>query len=104
VRVHIEKTLLRKRYKCFAFRFEERLLQLFDMTALPNDWQEEPPPPSLQSLGDEWAKSGASAILAVPSVIIPKEFNFLVNPRHPDFTKLQIDAPTDFAFDPRLFK
>jgi RES domain-containing protein len=104
VRAHIEKTTMRKRYKCFAIRFDEGLMELFDLRALPKVWQQEPPPPSLQLLGDKWVKSGTSTVLAVPSVIIPNEFNYLINPRHPDFAKLKIDLPTDFAFDQRLFQ
>jgi RES domain-containing protein len=103
-RVHIDKTKMRKLYKCFAFHFDEDLMELFRVGGLPKDWQQEPPPPSLQLLGDNWVKSGASVILAVPSVVIPKELNYLINPKHPDFAKLKIEKPTDFAFDQRLFQ
>ena len=103
VRVHIDKTRMRKRYKCFAFRFDENLMEVFRVGDLPKDWQQEPPPPSLQRLGDRWAKANASAILAVPSAIIPKELNYLINPKHPNFARLKIESPTDFLFDPRMF-
>jgi RES domain-containing protein len=103
VRVHIDRTSMRLLYKCFVFRFDEKLMELLPAAALPKDAMQEPPPPSLQLLGDNWVKSGASVILAVPSVIIPKELNYLINPRHPDFAKLKIDKPTNFAFDQRLF-
>jgi RES domain-containing protein len=104
VRVHIDRTRMRKLYKCFVFQFDEKLMEVFRVGSLPKDWQQEPPPPSLQQLGDNWAKSGTSVILAVPSVVIPKELNYLINPRHPDFAKLKIEKPTDFAFDQRLFQ
>jgi RES domain-containing protein len=104
IRVHIDKTRMRKLYKCFRFRFDEDLMGVFRVGGLPKDWQQEPPPPSLQPVGDDWARSNASVILAVPSVIIPKELNYLINPNHPDFAKLKIEPPTDFVFDPRMFK
>ncbi len=104
VRVHIDRTRMRNLYKCFAFQFEERLMEAFPMGALPKDWMQEPPPPSLQALGDKWVKSGRSVILAVPSVVIRGELNFLINPKHSDFAKLKIEKPTDFAFDQRLFR
>lgn len=104
IRVHIDKTGMRKRYKSFAFHFDEDLMEVFPVADLPGDWQQEPPPLSLQRLGDQWIKSGASVILAVPSVVIPRELNYLINPRHPDFARLEIDPPTDFWFDPRMFK
>jgi RES domain-containing protein len=103
VRVHIDRISMRQLYKCFAFQFDERLMQLFH-DPLPKDWTQEPPPLSLQRVGDNWVKSGASVILGVPSVIIPEELNYLINPRHPYFTKLKIEEPTDFAFDQRLFR
>lgn len=102
VRVHIDKTSLHKRYRCFSFRFDDRLLEVLPARALPKNWREEPPPPLLQELGGAWANSGRSAILAVPSVIIPAERNYLINPRHPAFSKIRIDPPTKFSFDHRL--
>ena len=104
VRVHIDKTRMRKRYKCFAFQFEDGLMEVFPTGGLPKDWRQEPPPPSLQQSGDDWFQSNASVILAVPSVLIPKELNYLINPKHPDFGQLKIAKPTDFAFDQRLFR
>ncbi len=104
VRVHIDKTRMRKLYRSFAFHFDEDLMEVFRVGGLPEDWQQEPPPPSLQQLGDDWVTSNASVILAVPSVIIPQERNYLINPKHPDFAKLKIEQPTDFLFDPRMFK
>ncbi len=104
VRVHIDKTRMLKIYKCFSFQFDEALMQVFRAGALPHDWQREPPPASLQQLGDDWVKSNASVILAVPSVIVPSEFDYLLNPKHDEFAKLRIARPTDFAFDRRLFR
>jgi RES domain-containing protein len=104
VRVHKETTRRLKPYKCFAFQFDEKLMEALRAGGLPKDWQQEPPPASLQRLGDDWVRSGVSAILAVPSVIIPIELNYLINPGHPDFAKIKIEKPTNSAFDPRLFR
>jgi RES domain-containing protein len=51
-----------------------------------------------------WVRSGLSVCLQVPSVIIPEEFNLLVNPSHPDFGKLSFSDSTAFKFDPRMWK
>lgn len=104
VRVHIDRTRMRRLYKCFAVQFDEQLMEVFPVGALPKDWLQEPPPPSLQQIGDNWVKSGTSVILAVPSIVIPGEHNYLINPRHSDFRKLKIGKPADFAFDQRLFQ
>lgn len=102
LRVHIDTTRKIRPYKCFAFHFDEDLMDVFPADGLPKDWQQEPPPPSTQRIGDAWVKAASSAILAVPSVIIPNELNYLINPRHSDFAKIKIEKPTDFYFDPRL--
>ncbi|MGH7973852.1 MAG: RES family NAD+ phosphorylase, partial [Limisphaerales bacterium] len=102
VRVHINTTRKLKRYKCFAFEFDDRLLKVFPVDSLPKDWQQEPPQRSLQSLGDAWVRAADTPVLAVPSVIIPNERNYLLNPKHPQFAKIRIAEPEDFAFDPRL--
>jgi RES domain-containing protein len=103
LRVHIDKTRMRKLHKCFAFHFEDSLASVFEARRLPPEWRQEPPPPSLQRLGDDWVKTWASVILAVPSAVIPGELNYLINPRHPDFGRIKFETPTDFAFDHRLF-
>jgi RES domain-containing protein len=40
----------------------------------------------------------------VPSVVIPVEYNYLLNPVHPDFSKFVFGSPEAFEFDPRLWK
>ena len=100
VRVHIAMSGV---YKSFAFDFDEGLMRTLLVQQLPKDWQHEPPPVSLQRLGDQWVKAGDSLILAVPSAIVPNELNLLLNPRHPDFSKIDIHTATDLTLDRRLF-
>lgn len=92
------------RFKFVAFRleFDDALVEQFSLKKLPPDWQTEPPPPSTQQIGDRWVREARSAVLALPSVIIPGEPNYLLNPAHPDFKKISIGKPGPFAFDPRL--
>jgi RES domain-containing protein len=44
----------------------------------------------------------AAPVLTVPSVVIPREMNYLINPAHPQFGELAWDQPQPFRFDPRL--
>jgi RES domain-containing protein len=46
--------------------------------------------------------SGPTAVLSVPSVVVPAERNYLLNPAHPDFTKIRFSVPKPFVFDKRL--
>ena len=55
-----------------------------------------------REIGDHWFRGGTSAMLRVPSVLVYQETNFLLNPAHPDFKRIQIVETEDFRFDPRL--
>ena len=68
----------------------------------PSDWRSDPPPASTQAIGDAWVSGGTTAILRVPSVVVPVEYNYLVNPKHPDAKRLVIGMPMAFPFDRRL--
>jgi RES domain-containing protein len=70
---------------------------------LPEDWRSSPAPPRLQELGADWVRSGKTAVLSVPSVVVPEERNYLFNPAHPDFARVKRGRPKPFSLDPRLF-
>jgi RES domain-containing protein len=93
---------LRFNYRLIRIEFDEAWVERLPVTALPSDWKTEPPPLSTRQLGDAWTRSARSAILAVPSLVIPEETNFVLNPAHPDFKKITISKPEPFNFDPRL--
>ena len=54
--------------------------------------------------GDLWVKSQKSPVLKVPSVIIPEESNYLINPAHREFDKIQVKSVDPFLFDQRLVR
>jgi len=56
----------------------------------------------VQQLGDKWVRSNSSLVLQVPSVALPGENNYLLNPTHPDLVKISYNHITTFNFDPRL--
>ncbi len=55
-----------------------------------------------KSIGDNWLKKSTTLLLKVPSVVIPEEFNYLINPLHKDFHKVKIKETKLFRFDERL--
>jgi RES domain-containing protein len=69
---------------------------------LPGDWNSRPVSPSTKAIGDRWVKKRKSVVLKVPSVVVPEEYNYLLNPNHPDFEKITIGTPIQYRFDPRL--
>lgn len=90
------------KYTAFRLEFEDALVEEVNTSKLPADWRAGPPGPSTMAIGDDWLRRARTAILAVPSVIVPEERNYLLNPSHPDFAKISIGKPRPFAFDPRL--
>ena len=97
--VHLPKPVVMRLVK---FRIHFNGLPIEHLSSLPLDWQASPPSAATQRIGDAWAASGRTVILAVPSVLIPEETNYLLNPLHPDFPRLEMAAPEFFAFDGRM--
>lgn len=58
---------------------------------------------SCQTAGTAWIHTANELAIAVPSIIIPEEFNILLNPMHTDYNALVWSQPRPFRFDPRLF-
>jgi RES domain-containing protein len=56
-----------------------------------------------QLAGDRWVRDSGQLAIRVPSVVIPEEFNILLNPTHADYKSVQWTIPPPFRFDPRLF-
>lgn len=71
---------------------------------LPRGWRTTPPPDACSALVSNWIAEGSSLALKVPSVVVPKEWNILINPDHPDFPKLKIAKAEAHCFDSRLAK
>lgn len=89
-------------YVLIPVTFDDSLVLAVQPEELPDDWRQSPPRPSTQRIGDDWVDRKTSAMLRLPSAIVPEECNYLLNPNHPDFLKLQIGEPRDFTIDSRL--
>jgi len=102
--VHLESYQVLQSYRAISAEFDERFCQWLDTEHLPPDWSGFPAAESTKSIGADWIQQRQSAVLAVPSVLIPIEMNFLINPQHPDFARLKIGEPGEFFYDQRLVK
>lgn len=69
---------------------------------VPEDWRSVPASDSTRDLGDAWLLARRCPALRVPSAVILGEFNYLLNPLHPEFSLLQFSPPEPFSFDPRF--
>ncbi len=71
---------------------------------LPTNWRTLAGYPRLQYIGSRWYKFAESLVLRVPSVIIPAEFNYVINANHPDFdSMISLKTTEDYFWDTRLF-
>jgi len=71
---------------------------------LPDNWNTFPHPISTQRIGDSFVAKAERAVLKIPSVVTQGDFNYLINPKHPDFPRIKIESLEKFPFDRRLFK
>ena len=101
--VHVEPSLLPADLVCVVADVPDSVgVETVAVRDLPREWRHHPAPEALAERGTEWTKSGRTAVLAVPSALIPRERNFLLNPAHPDFRKIRPQSPESFALDARL--
>ena len=70
---------------------------------LPEGWNSFPSPVNTRQFGDRFILENGVAVLKVPSVVTPGDFNYLINPFHKDMSKIRIVSVEDFLFDKRLF-
>ncbi|MFL0682613.1 RES domain-containing protein [Algoriphagus aquaeductus] len=75
-----------------------------DPLDLPLNWDSKPPILETQLIGDEFVQQQEAAVLRVPSAIVPEEFNYLINPLHPDAQRIRMTASKSLIFDSRLRK
>lgn len=77
-------------------------IQEVKLEDLPDDWNSKPPTLTTQAIGDDFVNYNEAAILKVPSSIVPQEFNYLINPSHPDSSKIKVLNTSKMMFDSRL--
>jgi RES domain-containing protein len=73
-------------------------------SGLPVGWEAEPAGQVSIQLGTSWVRSGSSALLVVPSVIVQEESNILINPAHADSARITAVKRRRWLYDPRLTK
>lgn len=91
-----------KRFYCIPAKIPEDLIEQVNQKKLSANWRKDPPPATLQKIGNKWVKDNQSAVLKVPSAVIPVEFNYMINPKHPDVSKIKIGPKQRHALDVRL--
>lgn len=80
---------------------EIEILEL-SIEQLPENWDSKPPILETQFIGDDFVSQKNAAVLKVPSAIVPPEFNYLINPNHPDSKKIKVISIQRLEFDSRF--
>lgn len=103
--VHLNNEEILLTYSFAAAEFDESLvLPIEDFQTLPKNWNASPPLLEIQRIGDDWAQKEASVVLRVPTSVLPIEYNYLINVRHPEFSQIKLGEPQIFTFDKRFNK
>jgi len=101
--VHLPETaILYNHYVRIPVQFDSGRVMELAISDIPDDWNSHPPSESSQHIGSSWTIEKKSLALKVPSSVIPEEHNYLINPFHPDVSRLKIGEPATFTFDPRI--
>lgn len=77
-------------------------IKTVEVSQLPGDWRNSPAPQELADIGANWIREGMFWLLRVPSVHVPTEFSYLINPLHPEHQTLTISSIEPHPFDARL--
>lgn len=90
---HLERPALLASYVVARIAFDDALLERLDPAALPAEWRTSPPPRALARFGDDFVRRKERPVLAVPSVLVPSECNYLLDPAHPAFRQFGFGVP-----------
>lgn len=103
--VHLELDIqgLPARYRLLRIEVPDGLdVEHVSLDTLPADWPEKTE--LTRTIGDAWLVKGHTPLLSVPSAIVPETENVLLNPAHPDATRIAVVRASQHPIDPRLLR
>ena len=103
--VHVDYGQLPKDYAYMEVEIPDSSIKMVQsLEFIKPKWHTEEAVTQLQMIGSAWLEKQESLALLVPSAVLQKEFNVLVNPMHEDFKKLKLVEIDKIDFDPRLLR
>ena len=101
--VHRSKLGLSLNFSVMEINIPDSLaITTVNLKDLPVNWDQFENMHLMQNLGDNWIEECKTAVLKIPSSIIHDEFNYLLNPDHPEFKKIKLETVKPFLFDDRI--
>lgn len=102
VLAHIDRAMIPTDYVISAAELPER--EIVYLRTAPAGWNAVMRNAATMAVGEAFVREQNAVALAVPSVVVPQEWNYLVNPRHPRIAQLIVRTEAEpFTFDQRLF-
>ncbi len=100
--VHLSPTMFPNDFCLAEIKVPDGSILTLDISNLPPNWQDISAPMQLRQIGDTFLKQQQYLLMKVPSVIVPDDFNYLLNPLHADAAKVKVITQRGFSFDERL--
>jgi RES domain-containing protein len=100
VLVHLRDVTVLPSYSLITASIPDDLIEDLDPSLLPPGWDASPVPHQVQAIGDAWVRLGRTLALRVPSAVVPRGINLLLNPDHPRFVAFGIESvePANWPF------
>lgn len=103
VLVHLNNTKSVDEYELYSVEFDEEDTMFLSADNLPDNWREDPAPHDTAEIGDDWLSNNEGVALSVPSTIVIREQNYIINLKHPRFKEmLKTIQRLEFTMDNRL--
>ncbi len=104
IMVHFTAAMVPADYMMVTLDIPDNLnIQHLSVDELPQYWNVFPYLSSTQLIGDSFIQENNFPVLRVPSAVVSGEFNYLLNPHHPEFKRISIEKTEKFPFDSRIF-
>ncbi|MDB5139172.1 MAG: hypothetical protein JWR12_1088 [Mucilaginibacter sp.] len=100
--VHLPPLMIPNNYCLVEIQVPDDSFTTISIDDLPANWRDISPPLALKQQGDDFLKKQERLLMKLPSSIVPMEYNYLLNPLHPDIRKVEILGKNPFNFDGRL--
>ena len=102
VLVHLQPLMIPNDYCIVEVEVPENSISQVLAANLPDNWKDVSSPAILKVMGNNFLANKKHLMLKVPSSIVPTEYNYLLNPLHPDMKKVKVLSKEPFDFDSRL--
>ncbi|MEM7086329.1 MAG: RES family NAD+ phosphorylase [Bacteroidota bacterium] len=101
----IDYEFLSQDYAFIEVEISERsITTISDISAISKNWRADPPTSATIDFGSKWLSNSEDLAMYVPSAVLPRERNVLVNPNHLSASKLKILHQGPLELDPRMIR